>query len=534
MVLPLWKWVNSIYALLIIAALLPMAIFAGVTLYVSLHKEQQVFKNELSAKARIFASLVNTELKEQIKIAAVFAAVPVFDPPVNIEDVAARADRVLKHQPLYLSVSLFDERMTRIYSSSPHPENPITPESVQEALLSGKAVIGAITRGPDGWGIPIRAPVIRNSKVVYVLSPVIGTEALNDVLMDIKIPAGWIGTVIDRDGSIVARNRAIHEWIGQSVSPAALEAFNRGGGIFYGQTKEGFDTIGALEIAPDFGWAVIIGLPLSIYNQPLDETRNFVVASAIITVILTTTFIILLAKEIKSRHAQAAALEQKFRLEFLGELTGRAAHDFNNLLTVIMGNVGKLEKATTSPRLDAIRGAAERGELANDLLSFSRGSAAELIDVELNEHLQRLVSSFPERFPTNITISFDLEKVNPLGLFLKVDPVQFDLAVLNIMINSCDAMSSGGRIDVITRKKQEWITLTIRDTGTGIPKEILPRIFDPFFTTKGANGTGFGLSQVYGFVKQADGTISVESNETGTAMTMRFPAVEKSYRKNAA
>ena len=95
-------------------------------------------------------------------------------------------------------------------------------------------------------------------------------------------------------------------------------------------------------------------------------------------------------------------------------------------------------------------------------------------------------------------------------------------------------MSSGGCIDVITRKKQEWITLTIRDTGTGIPKEILPRIFDPFFTTKGANGTGFGLSQVYGFVKQADGTISVESNETGTAMTMRFPAVEKSYRKNAA
>ena len=70
------------------------------------------------------------------------------------------------------------------------------------------------------------------------------------------------------------------------------------------------------------------------------------------------------------------------------------------------------------------------------------------------------------------------------------------------------------------------MALTIRDTGTGIPKDVLPRIFDPFFTTKGANGTGFGLSQVYGFVKQANGTISVESKETGTAITMKFPVVE--------
>src|SRR5215471_10156458 len=125
MMLPLFKWVNSIYALLTIAALLPLTIFAGITLNVSLHKEQEVFEKELSAKAKIFASLVNTELKEQIKIAQVFTAVPVFDPPVNIEEIAERAERVLKHQPLYLSISLYDEHMKRIYSSSPHSADPI-------------------------------------------------------------------------------------------------------------------------------------------------------------------------------------------------------------------------------------------------------------------------------------------------------------------------------------------------------------------------------------------------------------------------
>ena len=119
-------------------------------MWVSLHKEQQLFENELSAKAKIFSSLVNTELKEQIKIAEVFASVPLFDPPVNVEEVAIRANRVLKHQPLYLSVSLFDEHMTRIYSSSPHPASPMAPESVQEAMLSGKAVIGLISNGLMG------------------------------------------------------------------------------------------------------------------------------------------------------------------------------------------------------------------------------------------------------------------------------------------------------------------------------------------------------------------------------------------------
>ena len=147
MALPLFRWVHSIYVLLVTAALLPLTIFAGITLYVSLHKEQQLFENELLAKAKIFSSLVNTELKEQIKVAEVFASVPLFDPPVNVEEVAIRASRVLKHQPLYLSVSLYDEHMVRIYSSSPHPASPITPESLQEAMLSGKAVIGAISHG---------------------------------------------------------------------------------------------------------------------------------------------------------------------------------------------------------------------------------------------------------------------------------------------------------------------------------------------------------------------------------------------------
>ena len=85
-------------------------------------------------------------------------------------------------------------------------------------------------------------------------------------------------------------------------------------------------------------------------------------------------------------------------------------------------------------------------------------------------------------------------------------------------------MLSGGHIEVITRREHEWISVTIRDTGTGIPPDILPRIFDPFFTTKGSKGTGFGLSQVYGVVRQPGGTVRLHSKEgQGSQVEMWLP-----------
>ena len=136
---------------------------------------------------------------------------------------------------------------------------------------------------------------------------------------------------------------------------------------------------------------------LSHFRGP-PQIPNFIIAAAVITVILVATFIALLVREIKHRHAQASLLEQKFRLESLGELTGRVAHDFNNLLFVIMGNLEILRKSTSSPRLDAIQGAAGRSaRLTNDLLAFSRGGTSEPMVIELNEHVQKLIESSSER-----------------------------------------------------------------------------------------------------------------------------------------
>ena len=241
--------------------------------------------------------------------------------------------------------------------------------------------------------------------------------------------------VADKDGLIVARNHNIDQTIGKYLSRPSLDARGRGGsGIYYGQNLEGIPIISAYQISPKTGWSVHFGVPLVIYQQPMAELKRVIVVGILLTSLLTMAFVMLLLKEIKRRQTQLTLLEQKNRLESLGELTGKVAHDFNNLLFVIMGNLDLIDKTPSSrpkDRLTAIRMAAERGaRITKDLLAFSRGGNAEPKVIELNEHIRNLIMTVRERFSPNVEIVFDL---NESSLFVEVDDVQLDL-VLSLIL----------------------------------------------------------------------------------------------------
>jgi signal transduction histidine kinase len=296
--------------------------------------------------------------------------------------------------------------------------------------------------------------------------------------------------------------------------------------VYLGRTIDVEDSfIAAFQVSPLTKWSVHVGVPVAMYERPLVKLKFITAMGGVIAIGLTSFFVLLLVKELRRRQREFQLLEQKLRLESLGELTGRVAHDFNNLLFLISANTEILEKnpvLDNSRHLEAIRNATARGSrLADDLLSFSRGGSSMPQSLELCEHVRKLVHESKERFPKNINITFDM---NGHNLYVEVDVVQFEMAILNLIINACDAMPDGGSIKVIGCKGKEWISLVICDGGHGISPDILPYIFDPFFTTKGDKGNGFGLSQVYGFIKAAKGTISVESEKTGTTITIRLPA----------
>ena len=243
------------------------------------------------------------------------------------------------------------------------------------------------------------------------------------------------------------------------------------------------------------------------------------------------------AQEALERAHQQLAQAQK--MEAIGQLTGGVAHDFNNLLMVVSGQAQSLMRRLTAEKdirsLEAILTVASRGEaLTRQLLTFSRRQPQNPRTVQLNQTIAAfrdvLGSSARGKIDLRIEILKDIWPVS-------IDIPEFELALVNLVVNARDAMPEGGSIlvtaenvalqgsETVEGLKGEFVALSVSDTGVGIAPEILPKIFEPFFTTKSPDkGTGLGLSQIYGFAQQSGGAVNVLSTiGQGTRVTLYLP-----------
>ncbi len=246
--------------------------------------------------------------------------------------------------------------------------------------------------------------------------------------------------------------------------------------------------------------------------------------------------IVILITDITNQRKIEDQLRHSQSMEALGRVVGGVAHDFNNLLTAVLGYSTLLldrmpENSTYRSDIIQIKKAGEQASsLVNQLLTFSRKKVLSPTLIDLNsvvvESIKMLERLIPEDIKFEITLGKNIPKV-------KLDPVLLQQIIMNLVINARDAMPRGGQIIVRTKlsneanKADQKIILNIEDTGTGIPDDILSNIFEPFFTTKAeGQGTGLGLSTVYGAVKQSGGEIFVDSKiEKGTKFLISFPKV---------
>ena len=238
------------------------------------------------------------------------------------------------------------------------------------------------------------------------------------------------------------------------------------------------------------------------------------------------------------------ALRQSQKMEAVGQLTGGIAHDFNNLLTGISGSLELLQTRVSQGRLteidryvNAAQGASKRAAaLTHRLLAFSRRQTLDPKPTDVN----RLVSGMEDLLRRTIGPEITLEVVAAVGLWTTlVDPSQLENALLNLCINARDAMPDGGRITIETANKWldergarerdmepgQYLSLCVTDTGTGMSSDVVAKAFEPFFTTKPiGQGTGLGLSMVYGFVRQSGGQVRIYSEPgDGTTMCLYLP-----------
>jgi signal transduction histidine kinase/ActR/RegA family two-component response regulator len=246
-----------------------------------------------------------------------------------------------------------------------------------------------------------------------------------------------------------------------------------------------------------------------------------------------------LMKEIAERERAQAALTQVQKMEAIGRLTGGIAHDFNNLLHVINMNLelvsmyAKEEKV--KPVVDRAKSAARRGaKLTGQLLSFARNQSLLPRLVHVNDLLVGMKDLLEISAGPGVAVELALCSP-PTAVVL--DASQLEMAVLNLAVNSRDAMPNGGELKISTSARShtqgddsglapgEYVVLTVSDDGEGIAPQLLNKVFDPFFTTKPVgSGTGLGLSQVYGFARQSGGLAFVRSEVgAGTTVEMHFP-----------
>jgi PAS domain S-box-containing protein len=251
--------------------------------------------------------------------------------------------------------------------------------------------------------------------------------------------------------------------------------------------------------------------------------------------------ILICARDVTERRAIEEQLRQAQRLEAVGQLTGGVAHDFNNLLAVIMGNLDLLKRTLNDQPeeqqlVDGAMHASERGAtLIRRLLAFSRRQTLSPRAVDMNNLLRSTVDLVHRAVGARVQLETDLAA----DLWsCTADAAQLETAVLNLAINARDAMAEGGSLVFRTRNVylqgdrerndgsgSPHVCIDVTDTGTGIPPELRERIFEPFFSTKApGRGTGLGLSMVFGFVKQSNGQIRVQSEMgKGTTFSLYFP-----------
>jgi signal transduction histidine kinase len=588
--------IRSRLVLLVLAVLVPavLASLAGMA-YIYKERERSV-ERSLLEMSRALSLVVDSEIERRDALLMVLAATPTL-----ATESLVRFDNLMKETAKASGTRLFllDGNGVPLLSSEENealdwrmPEEVLagaTDNSVSDIYLDQN----------DQLSFALVESTTAHSGTRYFVAMVVPIHAFQELFSDFDLPRGWTGAILDRSARIVARNRNPHLHVGllASADVVAKLAVKREG-LISSTTRDGTPVLAAFNRAPGSSWSFVVGVPEEDVNHSAADALKMqagvaillLAAAILLSIRFCRTILVPLrtltldasalgrgervassvtglqeidvvsaslaaaSEQIRSatetmenRVAEAVAasersqatLLQSQKLEALGRLTGGIAHDFNNLLQTLSTGLHLADRLSTNHDAQTAISSCKRAvgraaKLTRQLMAFGRSQVSEARRVDVRDQLLAMEDLLKGALRSNIELSFDLaEDLWPVH----VDPLQLELAILNLSINARDATPGTGLFRISAANLEvdadqiaqlaagQYVQLSFQDSGEGMSEEVMEKALDPFFTTKPAGkGSGLGLAQIYGFTKQAGGSVAISSREgEGTKVTLFLP-----------
>ncbi len=522
------------------AILLPVLILIGLQLYLLTNEARRDVERLSAARAHEIAAIAEARAIAEMTLVTVLASSASL-PAADIAETYRLAGALAAASGIWKTVSLADPStgVERFDLRRPLSSGPMAMSRSATAAAAGvnRPTIGGVEPdGAGGFAVMLRAPVIRDGVVRYVVTVGVDPSVFHATVAA-RASAGSVVAVVDRSGKIIARSLDHNRRLGHPASRFVRQAVARGGnGLYRGVTLDGLANYTAYVTAPTTGWSAHVAVPSRLIDGP--RRLSFVIWGVVAAgcLLISGLIIWLILRDMGLRRQEEQRLQQAQKMEAVGQLTGGIAHDFNNLLTAIIGGLDIVLKrsAADAPNRRYLEGAldaAVRGaKLTSRLLAFSRSQRLALEAVDVEAVIADMSELLAQSLGPGITVKV---QVAPDARWVTTDKNQLELALLNLAVNARDAMPEGGTLEFSTRAvgaenpraSAHRVEITVADNGQGMPRDVAARAFDPFFTTKDVNrGTGLGLAQVYAMAKQSGGGTHIESVPgQGTRVSLLLP-----------
>jgi len=524
-----------------VAASLPTFLFAAVGAYVLLREESRRIEDESLERAEFVSAIVDARLRGDTEALTLLTG-STFVQARQWDAFYERLERVLEHMPHWATIAVYDFATGDTILDVRYPFGTsglpgIDAVTLQNLQTQGEPLVGNMTGGPDPYAW-VYAP-IKNDGGGYVLAAAI-RPAVFQALIAQYGHRNTVTALVDGNGIFVARSLDPERRVGAPVTDYMKQAIEQGPQGFYRyQTFEGVPAHTAYTISPWSGWSTHVAVESSVIEGPISWSLIVATAAGLGGALLAAVLIVLVLRDMAERRRAEEMLRQSQKMEAIGQLTGGIAHDFNNLLTAIIGNLDLIRtRAAGNDRLqrlaeNALEAARRGAKLSSQLLAFSRNQRMQLAPVSLSALLRGTGDLLAQSIGPAIRLR---THIDPEADLVLSDANQLELALLNLAVNARDAMPNGGVLEIEARRaadrdvrslpKRPYVEIAVRDTGIGMPENVRTRAMEPFFTTKPVGqGTGLGLSQVYGIVHESGGLVLIESEPNqGTTVRLILPA----------